>query len=302
MLRKLAFFFIRFGGLAFLFRNFIQKRKVSILLFHDPTPKAFEKAVIYLKRHYKIITLERFLECLEKKQVPSLPNKSVVLTFDDGHYKNYLLFETLEKHQVPVTIFLCAGIVNTNRQFWFKTKMKYLNNQTLKKIDNNSRLGLLKIHGFDQKKEYDQPQALQKEQIEKMKSYVNFQSHTMFHPILPQCNNKEAEFEIETSFDKLKTDFNLNITTLAYPNGDYSLRDIEIAKNAGYKYGVTVDYGFNENSTQHFQIKRLSVNDTSNLNEFIAKSSGVWGFIKTRNGRRQAYGLQNSIHENSQIN
>jgi hypothetical protein len=35
-----------------------------------------------------------------------------------------------------------------------------------------------------------------------------------------------------------------------------------------------------------YRLKRIGVNDTDDLNELIVKSSGVWSFFKTRNGRR----------------
>ena len=79
-------------------------------------------------------------------------------------------------------------------------------------------------------------------------------------------------------------------TAIAYPNGDYSERDIELVKSAGYRCGVTVDYGFNTVKTDLFRLKRLSVNDTGNIDELAVKASGVWAFIKTRNGRKQGYG------------
>jgi hypothetical protein len=82
----------------------------------------------------------------------------------------------------------------------------------------------------------------------------------------------------------------LKINAIAYPNGDYSDRDITLAKEAGYSCGVTVDFGYNTLDTDLFSLKRLSVNDTSNLDELAVKASGVWQFFKTKNGKKQGYG------------
>ena len=43
----------------------------------------------------------------------------MVVTFDDGHIKNHSLLPVFKKYQVPVTIFLCSGIVDTGKHFWF---------------------------------------------------------------------------------------------------------------------------------------------------------------------------------------
>ncbi len=164
----------------------------------------------------------------------------------------------------------------------------------LKQFSNEKRLEALAKVGFEQDKEFEAPQALQKEHIDEMSSYVNMQAHTVFHPILPKCKPKEAEYEIAGSKEILESTFDLNIDTISYPNGDYSDRDIEISKAAGYRYGITVDYGYNTVTTDRFRLKRISANDTDDLNELIVKASGVWAFIKTRNGRKQTFGHSQS--------
>ncbi len=82
-----------------------------------------------------------------------------------------------------------------------------------------------------------------------MRKCVNFQSHTLFHPILPNCSDEEARIEIINSKKKLEIEYGLVINSIAYPNGDYSERDILLAKEAGYKCGITVDFGFNTINT-----------------------------------------------------
>ena len=127
------------------------------------------------------------------------------------------------------------------------------------------------------------------------KQYVNIQSHTMFHPSLPKCSDSEARMEIFNAKKLLEKDYGLKINAIAYPNGDYSERDIELSKQSGYKCGITVDFGYNTIKTDIFRLKRLDVNDAGDINEFIVKSSGVWDFFKTRNGRKQDHGFSKNI-------
>ena len=166
----------------------------------------------------------------------------------------------------------------------------------MKYKSNKDRLEILSKDGFKQEKEFDIPQALQKEQIEEMKYYINMQSHTLFHPILPKCSFNEAKKEIFKSKEILENEYSLNINAIAYPNGDYSDRDINYSKDAGYKCGITVDYGFNTQDTDIYKLKRLSVNDTDSIDELIVKASGVWAFLKTRNGRHQKNGYTKNIN------
>ena len=146
---------------------------------------------------------------------------------------------------------------------------------------------MLQKSGFEQDKEFDHPQALQIKHLNEMKQYVNMQSHTMFHPILPQCNDDEARNEIFNSKQILENEYGFHINAIAYPNGNYSERDIKLIKKAGYKCGITVDYGFNTIESDLFRLKRLSANDTTDLNELIVKTSGVWSFFKTKIEKKQ---------------
>lgn len=289
-MRKLLFKVIRYSGLPFLFREIIQKKRVTILLFHDINEKTAKQAFSYLSKQYNIISLEEFVRFCKKQNNGSLPAKGLIITFDDGFTGNYELLPLVKEHNIPITIFLCAGIINTKRHYWFSYKHPDISASKLKQVSNVERLKLLNRAGFHPQKEFSTPQALTKTQISEMEEVVNFQAHTTFHPCLPTCNDEEARAEIIGAKEILERDFNININAIAYPNGDYSDRDIELCKEAGYQCGLTVDYGFNTIHTDPFKLKRLSVNDTDNLDELIVKASGVWAFLKTRNGKKQAYG------------
>lgn len=279
---------LRYSGLPFIFRYFFQKKKVTILLFHSINKEAAERAFIYLSRRYNIISLADYLEAVLHQH--KLPEKALIISFDDGHISNYNLLPVLKKYRIPVTIFLCSAIVNTYRHFWFLHEAAAGQVAGMKKLPNKERLAALEKKGFSQDAEFNTPQALTKEQIDEMRDFVDFQSHTMYHPVLPMCTDAEAIQEISGSKQQLEELFQLKIHTISYPNGDYSDRDIQLAKAAGYRCGITVDYGFNTLQTDLFRLKRISVNDTDDINELIVKASGVWAFLKTRNGRKQSYG------------
>jgi peptidoglycan/xylan/chitin deacetylase (PgdA/CDA1 family) len=289
-MKKLIFKLLRYSGLPFLSREIFQRNKVSILLFHDISNNTALQTFKYLTHNYNILDLNDFIEASEKKDFSKIPKKALIITFDDAHIRNYEMLPAIKKFKIPITIFLCASIINTNRHFWFKLKNKSISTSELKYKSNKNKLDLLSKVGFQQEKEFNNAQALQKVQIEEMKRYINMQSHTLFHPILPKCDDDEAKEEIFKSKQILEKEYGLNINAISYPNGDYSDRDIQLSKDAGYKCGITVDFGFNTLHTDIFRLKRLSVNDTNNIDELIVKASGVWSFFKTRNGRYQKFG------------
>lgn len=270
---------LRYSGIAWLWRETVQRGKVTFLLFHDMEAADAMRNFAYLKRHYHIIGLSEYLDAVNNGS--TLPKKSAVITFDDGHASNYQMLPVIQRLQIPVTIFLCSSIVGTQRHFWFRHNKAVMTQvESLKKLTNVQRLETLKQWGLDQQKDYQDVQALTKEQIAEMKSQVDFQSHTCFHPILPLCNDEEAWQEIAGSKRQLENDFGIRITALSYPNGDYSERDIKMAKEAGYRCGVTVDSGYNDKHTDLFRLKRFSVNDAKSITELMVKASGVYALIK----------------------
>jgi peptidoglycan/xylan/chitin deacetylase (PgdA/CDA1 family) len=285
-MRKLAFLLLRYSGLPFLFREIIQRNKVSILLFHDISKETAEKTFGYLSRKYNILDLNDFIEACEKRNSNHIPKKAMIITFDDGHKQNYEMLPIIKKYNIPVTLFLCAAIVNSNKKFWFEFTHPSISKPELKRMPNKERLQIMAKFGFVPDKDFGISQALSKSQIDEMKDYINMQSHTMFHPILPQCDFDEAKNEIFKSKEVLENEFGLNINTIAYPNGDYSEREINLSKDANYKCGVTVDFGYNTINADLFRLKRYCSNDTSDLNELIVRASGLWAFLKTRNGKR----------------
>lgn len=284
---------LRYSGAAWLWRETVQRGKVTILLFHDMEADDAERNLTYLKRHYNIISLQEYLQAVQTKS--RLPRKALVITFDDGHASNYALLPVLQRLEIPITIFLCSEIVGTQRHFWFRHSEEMKPQvESLKRLTNQERLRRLEAFGFGQETEYSDRQALNDKEIKEMTSVVNFQSHTCFHPILPQCNETEARHEIIDSKHHLEERYGMKINTLSYPNGDYSMRDIQMAQEAGYTCGITVDSGYNSLRSDLFRLKRFSVNDAHTTEELMVKACGLYALIKHKL-HKPSYGFKPSL-------
>ena len=283
--RKKIYKFLRYSGLPFFFKNILQKKKVTILLYHDPDPKVVGRQFQYLLKEYNVISLDDFLKAKSSNDLSSLPNKSLIITFDDGHKRNFHILPILKKLKIPVTIFLCSSIIGTNRHFWFKLNPDI--NEKLKDMKNSQRLNFLSEQGFQQQQEYGERHSLSISEISQMSKFVDFQSHTCFHPCLTQCSDELAEKEIFESRKSLEKLLDKPIYSISYPNGDYKNREIQLSKKSNYKCGITVDFGFNDLKTDIFRLKRLSVNDTSDMDEFIVKSSGLGAYISKFFGKKE---------------
>lgn len=254
---------------------------MTILFYHEISPAAFDQHIKVLKRKYSIISLQDFLKW-RMRSGKNLPPKPMVITFDDGHKSNFELLPIIQRHHVPVTIFLTANIIDTYRHFWFKAGMlKRGEKERLKQIPDAERVSILKSeYAFQDKMEFENRQALSKSEIERMKKTVDFQAHTITHPCLNQCSDEKSFIEIEHAKTALEEEFHLDINALAYPHGAYSDREAKYAKKAGYCCALTINNGFNTIETDLFKLKRIGINGTARKHELLVRASGMAAYIK----------------------
>jgi peptidoglycan/xylan/chitin deacetylase (PgdA/CDA1 family) len=106
----------------------IAHQRALILAYHrvselrsDPqllnvSPKIFSEQMKCLQ-DYTPISLDDLYLSLRKKDIPE---KSIVVTFDDGYADNlWNAKPILEQHGVPATIFVTTGYVNKNKELWW---------------------------------------------------------------------------------------------------------------------------------------------------------------------------------------
>jgi len=277
---KYFFYIVKYSGIPFLIREFIQKNKITILLYHNISVQSASQHFRYLKEKYNIIPLQTFIKAHKENKVKDLPQKSLVITFDDGHKDNYKLLPLLKEMHVPITIFLCSHIICTNRNYWFNHSVKNLPIEKLKRMKNQERLNFLKNYGFVEEKEYDERSALSYSEIIEMSDYVDFQSHSMFHSYLPYCTDEESESEIGNSKNKLEQLFNFKINSFSYPQGMYGDREIKLLKKYGYEAGISCDLWFNDQKTNVYSLKRITCRDEASITELEVKISGIYAFFK----------------------
>jgi len=263
-----------------LFRKIFQKRKVTVILYHDCTASSFERHVQFLTKKYNIISIKQFLEYKDKNMWDSLPDYPAIITFDDGHKDNYKLLDIIKKNKLPISIFLTAGIIDTDKEFWFLNKnLDKKKKQELKKINNKDRVSILNSELKHENSNMNR-QALNISEINTMKEYVDFQSHTMTHPCLPNCTDEESLSEIKNSRSVLNEMLNQEIHSIAYPNGDYSDREKQFCLDSGYLCAFTVNPGYNSMETNSYELFRFSATDNSSIYEMFSKVSGFWWYLK----------------------
>lgn len=277
--RNSLFHFLCQSKLVSAWQFCFQRKRPSIVLYHDPSPGCFAAQIDELKKHFNIISLRDYIEARANNTLHLLPKYSLIITIDDGLVGNFKLRKVIAKKKVPVTIFLTSGVVNTNRHFWWTHVKSEEDFHSFKKKRNEEVAAELGRFNYNKTAAYSTRQTLSMCEIREMAPYVDFQAHTRFHPVLPTCTAEEAYDEIWGCKTDLEKQFDFEIYALAYPHGDYCDRDVEIAKLTGYRCALTVDAGLNGKSTDLFRLKRIYMPDDAGPKEAVVKASGLWTIL-----------------------
>lgn len=211
-------------------------RGVPVLYYHSVRESADNEVTIKpekLRDQLKYIKDEGY-ETLTIKQLNDyilnnspIPEKSILITFDDGYMDNYYsAFPILKEFNMTATIFCIAS-------------------------------------------ELDGSYYLSKDAIKEMSDYgIDIESHTVTHPHLNKLEyNKQLE-ELAESKKILENITGKEISSIAYPFGDFNDNSIKAAKEAGYVLGFTTKLGLSDRNDNPFALDRIYISSKYELNTF----------------------------------
>jgi len=170
---------------------------------------------------YKTISEDTLIKYLNGEIMPAaLPEKPVVLTFDDG-YNDFVKYGrkiNLEYKQ-EVILFSYPSITLVNKK---------------RAITWNQYKELIR-EGF------------------------TVESHSFWHPYLNMMEGVDQGKQLRLSKEVLESHLGIRVETLAYPYGIYSAESLELLQNNGYKAAYTTFWGQNIPGTNPYFIQRLIV-------------------------------------------
>ena len=165
----------------------------------------------------------------------TLPEKAVVLTFDDG-YASVLetAWPLLQERAMPMTFFVVSGILDREMSFPWDA--------------DEPDQGRLRLARAD-------------EVLDAARSGLDIGSHTVTHPWLPRLDATELKRELVDSREALGELLGREITSMAYPTGGWNREVRDAVDAAGYSIGITVDRGMNSARTHPLSLRRAFVPD-----------------------------------------
>jgi len=273
--------FVRVTRLDALVRFAFARRRVTIAVYHNPSPETLRTHLAYFARRYSFITMDAFERALTSRRWDELPRYPMVVTIDDGHAGNARLEALLREFGVRPTIYLCSQIVGTARPFWWQTSAAAaLGAEALKGLTDTQRRERLRMAGCDLSGTEGERQALTWEEVRTLSSVADFGGHTRHHPILPQCDDAACADEIAVCKQELEATLNQPCRHFAYPNGDYGEREIAELKRAGYATGRTIEVGWNGPDADPYRLKVMPVYDHASLNWLVAQMTGLPSWLR----------------------
>ncbi|MBZ9687147.1 polysaccharide deacetylase family protein [Clostridium estertheticum] len=218
----------------------VNNSKIPILMYHSISyekgnslrlsKENFRMQMKYLKdNNYTTLTVDELYSYMQTGKM--IPDKPIIITFDDGYKDNYTnAYPILKELGLKATVFVITGAIDTEKDFLTSDEIKFL--------DSNN---------------------------------IRIESHTVAHEHLDKISYSDNIKTMTSSKAKLEKILNRKINYLAYPYGGYTEDTIKAAKESGYKLAFSTDMSWINKNNNIYSLGRIFVNANFSFNEFKVK-------------------------------
>lgn len=278
--------FVRWSGLDTALRFLCARRRVTIVVYHDPAPAVLREHLAWYARRYSFTTLDAVADAMASGRWDSLPHYPLVVTLDDGHLGNAKLEPLFREFRVRPTLYLCSRIVGTARPYWWKTAAAdRIGAEVLKRLPDPERRRRLAEAGDNPDHDTRGPrQALTWDELHALSGVYDYGGHTRHHPILLQCDDRTAAEEIGLCKTEMEDALDRPCHHFAYPNGDFGERETALIRTAGYRTARSIDPGWNGPKTDPFRLKAFPVSDDVGLDWLALQVTGIPSWARRLKG------------------
>jgi peptidoglycan/xylan/chitin deacetylase (PgdA/CDA1 family) len=244
----------------------------------DPWRMAVEPA--RFAEHLDVIATRfrplRLLQLAERVRDQDVPRNSVAVTFDDGYRDNlYAAKPLLERHEVPATVFVATGYLDSGRDFWWEALLRACReiaepgseaavcralHRLLQPIDHDQRNAILDavIAQLDPIPVAGASTFTTAELVELAEGgLVDLGAHTVTHPALPTLSHARQLEEMRISKRQLEESLGRPVRGFSYPFGATGTESAGCALEAGFIYACTSEPSPVTAATDLFQLPRL---------------------------------------------
>lgn len=324
--RRAVAAFDRLGGNRLVASRFGRDR-VTVLAYHRVTdhladgfvgfagnvsasPETFADQMRWVAEHMSPVSMSEILGAVDGA---SLPDRAVLVTFDDGYRDNHdEALPILREHAIPATIFLATDHIGSTDPFWWDRAAWAFDRAErhpaalplIGAVDWAEKLPVRawieaakrlsraeKLAGLDALDEALRPPDpavgfagthLDWDQVRAMRQdRIDFGAHTCSHPILTSIDAAEAAEEIEGSVRRIGEELGAVPAAFAYPNGlegDFNDSVVAAVAAAGIRVAFTLVPGparASELVGDPLLIRRIYLHHHDDLLRFKTKISGL---------------------------
>ena len=209
-------------------------KSIPVLMYHSidyekgnelRLPKEqFKEQMKYLKDNgYTTLTLNELYNFLEKNK--PIPEKSIVITLDDGYVDNYTnAYPILKELGLNATVFVVTSNIDKDK--------RTLTSEQIKEMDEAG---------------------------------IQIASHTYNHDKLDDLPYEKQLQTMKKSKDDLEKILNHKVDFIAYPYGKWNEESIKAAKDAGYKMAFTTQGGWSNKQDGIYTLNRVYISSLKGI-------------------------------------
>jgi peptidoglycan/xylan/chitin deacetylase (PgdA/CDA1 family) len=217
--------------------------RVPVLMYHEiadiaetpsrlaVSPSVFADHLAYLSEAGFTTITAGVLSSILADGAGDLPERPVVLTFDDGYGDFYTeAVPLLKQHEFTGTLFMTTGWVGKEGE-----RKRMLNWRELAEAEQAG---------------------------------IEIGAHTCKHPQLDQLPENLMREELYVSKSELEDNLGLKVPGLAYPYGYSNAKVRRVARDIGYDYAYAVNNELTTSAADAFALPRLTVRRATSMDDF----------------------------------
>lgn len=214
------------------------------------TPERFAAQMEVLAASREVVSLSAAVADLDN----GMPSRvSTVITFDDGYRDNLLhALPVLRRLNLPATIFVTTAFCGQS-----------MRHQRYPKEDGQMHLN------WDEVRQLAETPG------------ISIGSHTVTHPYLQRVSTEQVRSEVGDSRKQIEDQIGRSVEFFCYPSGDAGPREMNLAREAGYRASVTVHPGLNRPGIDLQALRRTEITQNDEGLNLALKLQGGFDPIHT---------------------